>query len=72
MSIRSYVTQIRLVSRAGHAEHRVITPDEIQPGDVIEILDRPVYQVDPLTRECRETLQQFDVHDHGVLTVKQS
>ena len=37
------------------------TEKDLRVGDIIEILDRPVYQVDPGTRMARTTLQRFRV-----------
>lgn len=31
-------------------------------GDVIVLCDRPVYQVDPITRKCKKKLQRFQVN----------
>ena len=68
--VYSPITRLRLVSRPGDADTpREIAPVDAKSGDVIEILDQPVYEVDPVTRTCQERLQQFTVRDGVILEV---
>ncbi len=60
--IQSLANSIRLIRRRDDIHvPRLILVSELQPLDVIEIPDRPVYRVDPKTRRSREELQRFEV-----------
>lgn len=64
----STVTRIRIVSPAHRATEDAVI-DDARPGDEIEIIDRPVYQVDPTTWKTREVLQRFIIGpDRHMLT----
>lgn len=59
LGMRPAVRRIRIVA----PPHRVreCTIEDVRSGDVVEILDRPVYKVDPVTREATTELQRFAV-----------
>jgi hypothetical protein len=64
--VRSEVRHLRLLERAGDQDlPRLIQVGDARAGDIIEIPDRPIYEVDPISHTCRDRLQRFRVGAHG-------
>jgi hypothetical protein len=62
--VAGWVNRIRIVSPLTRAREDA-TIHDVQAKDIIEILDQPVYTVDPKTYESTTTLQRFLVGDNG-------